>query len=580
MKATFYYLCLILTPSASFANDGSLARTLVAPILAPFRYDITAVILSLAIFFAAWIVLSFYNRTSYLPMLRDIQAVSRKFSASVSTSDFTSSFEETDSFIQSVKSFSTPWQEFKETLILVAGDNRDGEPLWHNTRRPSEYFNIRSIDRTSGSFFNLEAFPNIFVGVGLLLTFVGLIAAIDEAGQFIGGGGQDASRAVSALQQMLTIASVKFLTSISGIASSIWLTIGYRNRKTKLDSELKKLNERIENCVEFLPNEKLQIKTINAIAGLSSSIAQGVSDGVTNTIGSELKSFGETLGNFTKTFQSPAEGIEEFQNSYQTALSGLSGDIASALGDVSHSFEKFKRDAQVALEATASDLVSANQEIKERLRDELISLNEDLGEKMLTAVSAAGQISESNANLTEGIRELMQSFSLHAADSTKIQDDSIQIFKDKLDELGTYTQELAEAANQAMQALSGSEDSIDSVVTKIREENREFNRSLAVEFKGVLEAGLSPAEKLNNELSITFGKHQASVNKLNDLVEGHLDERKEYFDKLVESLDNQSAQIDDLRKAVKENTAELEAALLKAISKMKIGSRFSIFGKS
>ena len=580
MKATFYYLCLILTPSASFANDGSLARTLVAPILAPFRYDITAIILSLAIFLAAWIVLSFYNRTSYLPMLRDIRAVSRKFSASVSTSDFTSSFEDTDNFVQSVKSFSTPWQEFKETLILVAVDDRDGEPMWHNTRRPSEYFNIRSIDRTSGSFFNLEAFPNIFVGVGLLLTFIGLIAAIDEAGRFIGGDGQDASRAVSALQQMLTIASVKFLTSISGIASSIWLTIAYRNRKTKLDAELKKLNERIENCVEFLPNEKLQIRTVNAIDGLSSSIARGVSDGVTNTIGSELRLFGETLDNFTDTFSSPSKSVNEFQSSYQAALNALRDDIASTLGSVTNSFDKFKDDARVALEATVENMVSVNKEIKEQLRDELIALNEDLGTKMLEAVSSAGQISESNANLTEGIRELMQSFSLHAADSTKIQDASIQIFQEKLDELGKYTQELAEAANQAMQALSGSEDSIDSVVTKIREENREFNRNQAAEFREVLEAGLSSAEKLNNELSLIFGKHQATVDKLNDLVEGHLDERKEYFDKLLESLDNQSDQIDDLRKAIEENTAGHEAALLKAISKIKIGSRFSIFGKS
>ena len=293
-----------------------------------------------------------------------------------------------------------------------------------------------------------------------------------------------------------------------------------------------------------------------------------------------MRLFGETLDNFTKTFSSPSEGVEEFQNSYQAALNGLRDDIASTLAAVTYSFDKFKDDAEAALEATARDLVSVNLEIKERLQDELIALNEDLGTKMLEAVSSAEEISESNANLKEGIRELMQSFSLHAADSTRIQDASIQIFQDKLDELGKYTQGLAEAASQAMQALSGSEGSIDSVVTKIREENREFNRSLALEFKEVLEAGLSPAEKLNNELSLIFGKHQATVNKLNDLVEGHLDERKEYFDKLVASLDNQSAQIDDLRKAVEENTAEHEAALLKAISKIKIGSRFSIFGKS
>lgn len=107
------------------------------------------------------------------------------------------------------------WRAFAVTLEPAP---RGGEALGY-TRRPQEHFDDRLL---LASGFNLriyQAVPNLLVGLGLLFTFVGLVAAL----HFASGGVRSADVAVAqaALGDLLAAATFKFATSIAGLGSSI-----------------------------------------------------------------------------------------------------------------------------------------------------------------------------------------------------------------------------------------------------------------------------------------------------------------------------------------------------------------------
>ena len=69
------------------------------------------------------------------------------------------------------KAFGRAWEEYEETLT----DPEDDETSVRNTVRPHYFFNMEDLGQTS---IRWRQIPNIFVSVGLLLTFLGIISAI------------------------------------------------------------------------------------------------------------------------------------------------------------------------------------------------------------------------------------------------------------------------------------------------------------------------------------------------------------------------------------------------------------------
>lgn len=96
------------------------------------------------------------------------------------------------------------WNEYQETLIEW---ETDGQLIIRNAVRPNMFFNLEDLHFTPGFF---RILPSLFVTVGLSLTFLGLIAALQSLGQ-----GQELNTA--AMQTLLVVASAKFIMSLTGL---------------------------------------------------------------------------------------------------------------------------------------------------------------------------------------------------------------------------------------------------------------------------------------------------------------------------------------------------------------------------
>lgn len=107
------------------------------------------------------------------------------------------------------------WRGFAQTLVPVPGQDM----VLGATRRPADDLNETIL---AGAGVNLRFFmavPNYLVGLGLLFTFLGLVAALYFASAGVTAATiQDAQ---GALRDLLSAATFKFVTSIAGLGASI-----------------------------------------------------------------------------------------------------------------------------------------------------------------------------------------------------------------------------------------------------------------------------------------------------------------------------------------------------------------------
>ncbi|TCP38805.1 hypothetical protein [Rhodovulum marinum] len=142
------------------------------------------------------------------------------------------------------------WDEFGETLIV---DDRAEPPVMRNTVRPSTFFNIDDLGYGPGF---LRIMPGMFVSIGLALTFLGLIAALHEMA--------DRQITSATMQDLLKIASAKFIMSLTGLVCSIILTIQIRRRMGQIEASLHRLVRLLEERLTFASLEQIALEQLKA----------------------------------------------------------------------------------------------------------------------------------------------------------------------------------------------------------------------------------------------------------------------------------------------------------------------------
>lgn len=142
------------------------------------------------------------------------------------------------------------WSEFDETLFI---DDSSGQPLLRNSVRPSAFFNIDDLHFGQGFY---RIWPGLFVSIGLALTFLGLIAALNA----LSGERIDET----AMANLLRIASAKFIMSLTGLVCSIVLTIGLRIFVGSLDEQLHRLCRTVEGRINFASLEQIAVDQLRA----------------------------------------------------------------------------------------------------------------------------------------------------------------------------------------------------------------------------------------------------------------------------------------------------------------------------
>ena len=149
------------------------------------------------------------------PVIESLDAALAAIETTSSPSTFRDRFASLDQTLAANPIIGDSWRAFAHTLVPVPG--QDG--ALGATRAPEHDFDERILARAGVNLRLYAAVPNYLVGLGLLFTFLGLVAALYFASAGVAAASvQDAQ---GALRDLLAAATFKFVTSIAGLGASI-----------------------------------------------------------------------------------------------------------------------------------------------------------------------------------------------------------------------------------------------------------------------------------------------------------------------------------------------------------------------
>jgi hypothetical protein len=201
----------LMDQAPSFLDLGAWTNSLIIPLFQLFKNDNVAPALASSILLVAvllcvlFLIESFYIRAQISRRTRTIRLVSRE--------EFVDALPNIERRMLASGYLRHSWEKFRETLIEPTGSDPLSDRAVRNTVRPQNYFNMSE----AGLRFPLyRAMPNLLVGIGLLLTFVGLVTALYFTTEALNSA-HDLDASQEALKNLLHAASFKFYTSVAGL---------------------------------------------------------------------------------------------------------------------------------------------------------------------------------------------------------------------------------------------------------------------------------------------------------------------------------------------------------------------------
>ena len=254
------------------------------------------------------------------------------------------------------------WSQFRESVVNEAA------PVLQATALPADYFcEIAEKVRALGWW------ANIFVAVGLVFTFLGIVAALTKAASALGAGA-DSGAMNGALLGLLTIAAAKFWTSIAGVASSIVLRFFDRAWRRRVNAMLDDICDRLERGTLHVPPQRIALDQLmelkeqsTALKSWTDKLVVGISDALesrmqpmVNLLGDIRSTIAEVKdGTFGRIGQELNDALSRSAGAEMQALSAAIGGMAASLGTMQDAMAANNAAANAGLEAVTERLAAA-----------------------------------------------------------------------------------------------------------------------------------------------------------------------------------------------------------------------------
>ncbi|MGN6584586.1 MAG: hypothetical protein ACTHJV_12870 [Rhizobiaceae bacterium] len=248
-------VCLLLLRSVLQSNGIWMAiKPALIPIvslyLSIFNSPAAALVLCLLMVVLAALLFTFYFVRRISPTLRDLNVVCSQLRTIDPRLGNPAAASQLNEAMERYDRFRDAWRLYRATFA------EDAKGRLESPYPPAQYFNLQMLERQGMRLRFFLGLPNDFVGLGLVFTFLGLVAGLYFASRSMMSA--DISEARTALTELLHAATFKFLTSIVGIAISLVMSAAQR---ILLEKILGRLNE-----LQFLIEERLSAPSVQARA--------------------------------------------------------------------------------------------------------------------------------------------------------------------------------------------------------------------------------------------------------------------------------------------------------------------------
>ena len=407
-------------------------------------------------------------------------------------------------------------------------NSRDGQDLRRNSVRPSNFLNLEDLGFGPGTF---RIAPGLFVSLGLLCTFLGLVAALNALGTDLNNG----SKPEDVVIKLMTIASAKFVMSLAGLACSIVFSIVLRSSQGWLNSALHRLCHAIERRLSFVSLEDLGFRQLKAVEeqreayrkiGMEfveqlqrplSELPGKISESISSSIVAEMKPM------FDKVSQMGSSGMESM-------VGDLSNQITSKIG--------------LALEKASTALTEAAEQVS-RMVDRMNTSSNQMGQGMETAL---GQMASAIADLRGQVAatgEVASTTMTEGADKLLgVMNDSLQGIRDNT---AAGAEAMKAAAAEMRTAAEGfSKDMAAATANGVTAVSQRIGAASDAADQAITSAG--------QEMLVAFGKTSAEIAKVGADMSAALGSE------VVGHLNALGKQLEDLVGAVNEGVGGMRSA--------------------
>ncbi|PTP99396.1 hypothetical protein [Vibrio splendidus] len=472
---------------------------------------------------------------------RQLQPAIAHLSRIESADSMPSEFYDLEETIAQSPAMENPWREFNETLLLVGEHHIADREVIVNTRRPQQFFSDQTIIRPHLDTRYFNSVPNKLTGLGILGTFLGLVAGIYLASSGIGSNNIDEAK--EALSHLLDGASLAFLTSIAGLITS--MVFSWREKKLShtLKGLLNQWNDLLEQRLEFVSSERLNTEILKesrsqsqALNSFSTDLAVSLGQVLNEQVSQPLN---ETLGNIQQALeqlnqnQSKAadETIERLINEFSQSISGaagkemeaFAGTMQSLSGDLREQMKAMNdnhENMQKSTKDTIGDLSKAFTEGSNQMREEISS----------GVASMVNGVTQSVGEMTTMLKEATQESASNMRKIATEFDSSISKLRDSTNDIAEITSNnkaLAEEIRQVVGALSDIHQKIAAVVEPIADIAEDLNDCGEALNTGI--STLSDSAK-NSQQAV------AQLKEIQDEVRGYWESYQNRFVEVDESL--------------------------------------------
>jgi hypothetical protein len=337
------------------------------------------------------------------------------------------------------------WTEFEKTCLR--------EAMIRRTVRPQTFFNVGLARERLFGMKLMPTIPGYFVGLGLLLTFIGLVIALSKAAEGASGSPENMTQS---LRELLDAATFKFSTSIAGLFSSLALALIFKVYTILIETGFEQFCREVEKRTIYLAPQAIMLQTVQAEREQLEQLKQindaQFFDRLGQTIGPALMSavdqavkplasqLSVTVDKLESASRTGAEGLisrftdavqgsagvelrelsvalgqtKDALNTVQSHLSGTGEDFARRIAEATENFARLvaetgtqfrsaNQSGRETIEALLSALTEAADSAKERMQQEVARAGS-------TASAALGEALSRVAGHMRGFQDTISEF--------------------------------------------------------------------------------------------------------------------------------------------------------------------------
>lgn len=470
------------------------------------------------------------------PINSELDNLCKEIKKSSDLEDFANNFFTFDEICSKSRYFQNSWKEFSEVLLMPKVDFEDGTYIG-NSKQPGLFFSQRTIlwPRIPMRFYN--TLPNYLTGLGILGTFLGLVAGIHLAAP--GLNSQNIQDAKNALEELLNGASLAFLSSIAGLLSSIAFSVFEKRNVYKFDRLLSCFVEGIEKRIKYISAKKLaslslleskkQTASLESFSNdLAISLGAVLDERVTKPMNQTLvelcevlkgvredqkRASDETLERLIQKFTEAISGAAGTEmKAFAETVQGLSGNLTALNAKMSENYAEMQDQSRKTIDQLGDSFREGSEELRKQMSASIAEMVD--GVKRSVAAMTA-MLQEATSESAENMRLVSQEFR-SSIECLKQSVGDMSAISENTKSVLSGLENLLVAVKESQQGLVESIKPMSDVASdmKIASENIESIVSSLVQAGGNIENSISSLDEIQKEMANAWSAYDEKFDSI------------------------------------------------------------------